>query len=471
MSRKRIIGLSFALLAVIVCLVVFLFRRTSTEETAFYRNFKEIQQSGYIRVGILQNTTDYYLENSEIKGFHYDLAESFAKHTGLETRYIVYDTYWDNFFALLNDEVDFLAMDINSNYQRDVFFSYTQPHSYTTHVLVQRKSDLFFDKELNRIDSSERKLLLAIPAFSSFYNDALLLCYQTGVSTIDLQIKESLNTDYFLDLLNKGEINITIEDKKIMDANSLSYKNLNYSTVLTDTLPLYWAVNKGNYSLQKELNHWLDSLKKTQVYPILLKKYYSSSSRNRQKLSAQQRKLSNGSISVYDALIKKYAQRYELDWRLVAAIIHKESRFNPNAVGRGGSHGLMQLMPSTAARLNINDPYSIEGQIATGCKLLNRLINRYAEKGVTDSTDLYKFALAAYNAGHGRIDNAMLLTEAAGLNPCDWDNVQKILPKMSDKAFIKGAELNIKSYNGNRTKDYVSSVWLFYRHYQNMVEK
>ena len=315
MSRKRIIGLSLALLAVIVCLVVFLFRQTSTEETVFYRDFKKIQQSGYIRIGILQNTTDYYLENSEIKGFHYDLAESFAKHIGLETRYIVYETYWDNFFALLNNEVDFLAMDINSNYQRDVFFSYTHPHSYATHVLVQRKNDVFFDKELNRIDSAERKLLLAIPAFSSFYNDALSLCYHVGVSTVDLQVKESLNTDYFLDLLNKGEIDITIEDKKIMDANSPFYKNLNYSTILTDTLPLYWAINKGNYSLQKELNHWLDSLKNTKIYPILLKKYYSSNSQNRQKISRQQRKMSNGSISVYDAQIKKQAQHYELDWR------------------------------------------------------------------------------------------------------------------------------------------------------------
>ena len=158
-------------------------------------------------------------------------------------------------------------------------------------------------------------------------------------------------------------------------------------------------------------------------------------------------------------------------FRSVAAIIHKESRFNSNAIGRGGSHGLMQLMPSTVARLNINDPYSEEGQIAAGCKLLHRLMNRYADKGVSDSTDLYKFALAAYNAGHGRIDDAMKLTEAAGLNPCDWDDVKKILPKMSDKTFIKDAELSIKSYNGNRTKDYVSSVWLVYRHYQNMVER
>ena len=322
-----------------------------------------------------------------------------------------------------------------------------------------------------RTDSlNKEKLLLAIPAFSAFYDDALRLCSGKNTTCIDVLVLESSNTNYFLDMLSDKEINLTIEDEKIMDANSFFYNELDYCVTLTDSLPLYWAVNKGNFSLQQELNNWLDSLKKTRAYPLLLKKYYSPTSQNRQKLASHQHKMANSSISVYDDLIKKQAERYGLDWRLVAAVIHQESRFKPNLVGKGGSHGLMQLMPKTAERLKINDPYSIEGQITAGCKLLRFLSDHYSEKGITNTTDLYKFTLAAYNAGHGRIDDVMLLTEAVGLNPLSWNNVEKILPKMSDRKYIRDAGLNIKPYNGKYTKNYVSRVWIVYRHYCNMVE-
>jgi membrane-bound lytic murein transglycosylase F len=239
--------------------------------------------------------------------------------------------------------------------------------------------------------------------------------------------------------------------------------------VLSDTFPLCWAVSKGNVSLLRELNNWLDSLKKRKIYPILLNKYYSPNSQNRQKITQQQRK-TNASISVYDPLIKKQAERYGLDWRLVAAIINQESRFKPDLLGKGGSFGLMQLMPATAKQINISDSYSIEGQIASGCKLLYFLTNWYAKKGISDTLDLYKYAVASYNAGHGRIDNGMELTEAVGLNPLKWQDVESILPKMSDRKFIRDAGLNMHSYNGTYTQNYVSRVWTVYQHYCNIVE-
>ncbi len=473
MGKKALCRLGFAITAVVLCIIILVNKLRPVTETVVFNDYQTISNNGYIRVGILQNTTDYYIENGNVRGFHYELVESFAAHTQLKVQYISYDSYWDIFFALLNSEVDLLAMDINSNFQRDVFFSYTHPHSYSKHVLVQRKDEFFIDNNLdiNKKNSLHKEnLLLAIPAFSTFYDDALHLCSDKNTSDIDILVLESLHTNYFLDMLVNKEINFTIEDKKIMDANSLFYNELDYSVSLTDSLPLYWAVNKGNFSLQQELNNWLDSLKRTRAYPILLTKYYSPNSQNRQKLATRQYKMADNSISVYDDLIQKQAERYKLDWRLVAAVIHQESRFKPNLIGKGGSHGLMQLMPKTAEGLKINDRYSIEGQIAAGCKLLRFLSDRYIEKGITDTMDLYKFTLAAYNAGHGRIDDVMSLTEAVGLNPLCWNNVEKILPKMSDRKYIRGAGLNIKSYNGKYTKNYVFRVWIVYRHYCNMVE-
>ena len=61
-----------------------------------------------------------------------------------------------------------------------------------------------------------------------------------------------------------------------------------------------------------------------------------------------------GTISKYDVLIKQYALKEEFDWKLIAAIIHQESRFRPHIVSPVGAYGLMQLMPSVAKTYKIN---------------------------------------------------------------------------------------------------------------------
>jgi len=86
-----------------------------------------------------------------------------------------------------------------------------------------------------------------------------------------------------------------------------------------------------------------------------------------------------------------YANRYELDPALLRAVIQVESNFRQDAISRRGAVGLMQLMPPTAAKLqvtNIHDPLqNIEG----GAKQLRHLLNLYHGN--------LQLALAAYNAG------------------------------------------------------------------------
>jgi membrane-bound lytic murein transglycosylase F len=425
-------------------------------------------------VGILQNTTDYYLENGDIKGFHYDLIELFVKQAGLKnTHYVVYDTYWDHLIALLTNEVDVLAMDINSAFYQDVFFLYTVAHSYSQHVLVQRKDDIRIAENTDYSTDSENRttktILCSVPAFSGFYRDALLLMRKHKLSGITVSAIESWNSTDFLDKLNKKEVDMVITNKKIMQLHSLWYNTLDYDVTLTDTFPLHWAVHKENTSLQRPINTWLDSFKRTNSYLVLWNKYYAPNSQNRQKIKRQQRNNAHGAISEYDALLKQYAHINNLDWRLVAAVIYQESHFNPNSIGKGGAHGLMQIMPNTAASLNIDSLHLVENQIASGCKLLHKLANLYRAAGV-DSADLYKFVLAAYNAGNCHVDDARLLAKINGLNPDKWDEVSKMLVKLSDRNYIKNKPLACGVCNGRHTKTYVLNVWMMYRHYRNMTD-
>jgi hypothetical protein len=96
-----------------------------------------------------------------------------------------------------------------------------------------------------------------------------------------------------------------------------------------------------------------------------------------------------------DAIIEKYAGQYRLDPQLVQSIISHESGFNPRAVSHKGAQGLMQLMPATASRLGVRDPFDPEENIRGGVEHLRFLLDTF-------NNDL-PLSLAAYNAGENLV--------------------------------------------------------------------
>ena len=98
----------------------------------------------------------------------------------------------------------------------------------------------------------------------------------------------------------------------------------------------------------------------------------------------------------YADLVVSLANKHEVDWRLVAAVMRAESNFNPRAVSPKGAQGLMQLMPATARLYRVTDPYDPVQNIDAGVRHLKMLIQRFPGK-----LDL---VLAAYNSGEKTVD-------------------------------------------------------------------
>lgn len=98
----------------------------------------------------------------------------------------------------------------------------------------------------------------------------------------------------------------------------------------------------------------------------------------------------------YDAIIEKAALSASVEPNLLRAVIVVESGFNSRAVSKRGAVGLMQLMPATASRFGVSDPYDPRQNIHAGAQYLRFLIDRFGQD--------VRLALAAYNAGEDAVE-------------------------------------------------------------------
>lgn len=100
----------------------------------------------------------------------------------------------------------------------------------------------------------------------------------------------------------------------------------------------------------------------------------------------------------YNAIVREIAQEVDVPARLLHAVIAVESAYLPNAVSPKGAQGLMQLMPATAQRFGVADPFDPRDNVRGGARYLKWLLERF-------EGDL-SLAIAGYNAGEEAVIRA-----------------------------------------------------------------
>jgi len=101
------------------------------------------------------------------------------------------------------------------------------------------------------------------------------------------------------------------------------------------------------------------------------------------------------SVDSHGPIFEAAAREWNVDPRLLRAVATQESGGNPNARSRAGAVGVMQIMPGTAKDLGVTDLTNAEQSIYGGAKYLSQMLDKYKHP---------ELALAAYNAGPGRVD-------------------------------------------------------------------
>lgn len=178
--------------------------------------------------------------------------------------------------------------------------------------------------------------------------------------------------------------------------------------------------------------------------------------------------MAGNKISVFDELIQENSTELGWDWRLLAALVYKESGFDTTAVSYAGAEGLLQLMPVTLERFGVTNPNDPVQSLRGGVKYLQYL-DRFWRERIPDTNERIKFILASYNIGQGHVEDAWRLAMKYGKNTRSWKDVSFYLNLKSDPEFYRDPVVKSGYAKGHIAVNYVRDVLSLYQSYRTLV--
>lgn len=399
---------------------------------------------------LFYHASDYFVYRGAPIGFQYDMLKQMAKDMDKNIQITVESNPENAFFSCFTNNFDLVAMDVNKSQIFAQYLNFSEPHSYSYPVLISQKKTKISDTSTNE---------LHIPA--QFPVDVTLVDIDHKAKW-ELVYSEHQNTEDLFELLAEKKIDFIASDYNLAVTLLPFYPDLKIVGRIGSDFNREWVLNPNNPILNDSINNWIENFKRTKQYAVLCKRYLSSSSH---VIRNSFGKSNRGSISEYDALIKKYCKPYNLDWRFVSSIIFQETKFNTDLVGMGGSFGIMQLMPETALNYGITDTSSVEEQIRGGIKHIYSLYKKYL--GIKNEEDRLYVTAAAYNAGSGHLQDAMALCTKYEKDSVDsWRNIFKYLSMKSQKEYYNDPVVRCGYYPGNHSIKYAKEVMARYDAYR-----
>ena len=388
-----------------------------------------VLEGGELTLLTYVGATTYYETPEGPAGFEYDLAKAFADYLEVELRVVIAPRFADLIPRLTNGDADFAA-GLTVNDARRTQVRFTTPYQELRQQVIYRLNS-------PRPTKVEDLIGREIEVHSgTSYADRLAELKQ---SYPQLKWSESheRQTDHLLQMVWEGLLDLTVADSNVVALNSQYFPELQVAFDLQKPEPLAWAFpDIDDTSLYDAAMRFLAEQRQSGVLAQLIDRYYGPASRsNFVNLTVYRLRIQNR-LPNYQQLLEAAANKYQLDWRLLAAVGYQESYWDPTVTSPTGVRGFMMLTKETADELGVDrlDPASsIEG----GARYLRYLIDRMPER-IADPDRLW-FALAAYNVGINHLEDARILTQKQGGDADKWNDVKERLPLLSEPKYYSKA--------------------------------
>ncbi|MCW8125133.1 transporter substrate-binding domain-containing protein [Microbulbifer halophilus] len=426
----------------------------------FVGDLDAIRERGVLRAVTRNHPGTYYMWKGRVLGYEYELLKKFAERLDVRLEIIVTPKHEGLFTYLRDGKADLTASLLSKTRRREEAGMAFGPEYMRERVSVVGRSD----EKMDSLKGLEGRTLHVLRSSSQY---DVLMEIRDKVPGLKMElVPEELTIPQILDHVADGRYDLTIADDLTV---RLEHQ---WRDDVTNLLDLHrednvyaWSVRKSNPELLKAVNEFFTETAITELRNTLFHKYFAAPGRTRDEI----RKLSEkGEISPFDDIVKKYAEQYDLDWRLVVAQMFQESTFDPEAKSWVGARGLMQVMPDTGEQVGVDDLFDPENSVRAGVKYLEWLHQKFDDKGISPENKVW-FTLAAYNAGLGHVYDAQDLAEEKGWDRRVWfDNVEKAMLLLSERRYYKNARYGYA--RGREPYNYVRKIEARFRTYTALLE-
>lgn len=436
----------------------------------------KIKERGYLTALMDNSSTGLFVYRGQTMGYEYDLLKLYCDELGVELRIDITQNLEEAFNKLNTGLGDIMAYNLTVTKERKKRIDFTHYHNQQHLVLIQRKPDNWRELKVHEIEAQLIRNPIdligkevVVRPHSSYYDRVVNLSDEIGGDIIITPGDSQFETEFLIRQVAAGEVDYTVVEKDVAQVNATYYRNLDIKTAISLPQQIAWGVRKKNPELLNSLNQWILKMRKTTDYYVIYNKYFKSSKASLARSKSEFSSIRGDQISPYDTLIQNAALELEWDWRLLAALVFKESKFDKKAKSWAGAVGLMQVLPRTAEEYGVTDLMNPEQNIKAGKMHLIWLQNLW-KKDLGDSEDQIKFVLASYNVGRGHVLDAVRLTKKYGKDPSSWDDVREYLLKKSYAKFFNDPVVEYGYCRGIEPVAYVDEILENFSNYKAIVE-
>ncbi len=412
-------------------------------------DFDAIQERRVLRVLLRNNAASYFIYRGELMGFEYELAREFADYHQLRLEVVVPPSHREMMTWLLEGRAD-IAMGFlePEPRQRWLGVEFSRPYHYAKqHIVVHR------DDPAESLEGLDFRNIFV--RHHSSYWERLSELQRQGAGFALRATDDAIETEQLIQMVSRGKYKATLADEHLLDIELAKGVPVRSAYALEAEIPHSIALRQRNPQLKQALDEFVARIYRGEFYNVTYTTYFKSP-RSVQRL-ARGRIIDalKGQISPYDELVRRYANRYGFDWRLITAQMYQESRFNPKAKSPVGARGLMQLMPRTAKAMGVKNTIDPASNIRGGVKYMDWLRDRFPAD-LPISERLW-FSLAAYNAGIGHVHSARRLAEKLGRDPDRWfGHTEEAMLLLSQREYARYSRYGY--VNGREPVNYVRDI-------------
>ncbi|MGZ7457093.1 transglycosylase SLT domain-containing protein [Pseudomonas sp. Ma2-10] len=231
-------------------------------------------------------------------------------------------------------------------------------------------------------------------------------------------VDPSLAVEDVLEMVQGAIFHLTIVEQPIAERWGKILPKLRFDrqVLISEPGEEFWFVRRDASMLRASINRFLTGYKKPsdqdaaflRIYRRLYKVRYPLAKADRQRLEKLR------------PVLQKHADAQGMDWLNLAALAFKESALQPNARSGSGPTGLMQITPSAAQRVGVNNIQNLDANVQAGAKYLAMIRRKFFASPKLNERERMAFVLAAYNMGPERVQGMRAEARRRGLNPNQW---------------------------------------------------